>query len=68
MINGRLHENSHDPSKVQVVITKSEEGKELPLQDIDDIFLKIPPERCASPGTTSASISEVSLDLQDTFV
>ena len=55
-------------SKVQVVITKSEEGEELSLQDIDGIFLKIPPEQCASPGTTPAPISEVSVDLQDTFI
>jgi len=31
MISGRLHDNSHDPSKVQVVITKPEKGKELSL-------------------------------------
>ena len=68
MISGRLHENSHDPSKVQVVITMLEEGEELSLQDIDGIFLKIPPEQCASPGTMPAPISEVSVDLQDTFV
>ena len=40
----------------------------MSLQDIDGVFLKIPPERCASPGTTLAPISEVSVDLQHTLV
>ena len=68
MISRRLHENSHDLSKVQVVTTKSQEGEELSLQDIDNIFLKILPERCASPLSMLAPISEVSVDLHDTFV
>ena len=42
MIGGKLCENNHDPSNTQIVITQSEEGEELSLQDMDGVFLRIP--------------------------
>ena len=55
MISGRLHENNHDPSNTQVVITQSEEGEELSLQDLDGVFRRIPASECASPRTCTIS-------------
>ena len=45
MISGKLHENNHDPFNTQIVITYSEEGQELSLQDMDGVFLRIPAVR-----------------------
>ena len=39
---GKLHDNNHDPSNVQVVGTKTEGGEELSLQDMDGVFLRVP--------------------------
>ena len=33
MVCGKLRDNNHDPSNVQVVATKTEGGEELSLQD-----------------------------------
>ena len=68
MISGRLHENNRDPSNTQVVITQSEKGEELSLQDMDGVFLRIPASECASPTTLSVSSSELSVELQSTSV
>ena len=68
MISGRLHENNRDPSNTQVVITQSEKGEELSLQDMDGVFLRIPASECASPRTSSVSSSELSVELQNTSV
>ena len=68
MISGRLHENNRDPSNTQVVITQSEKGEELSLQDMDGVFLRIPASECASSRTSSVSSSELSVELQNTSV
>ena len=47
MISGRLPENNYDPSNTQVVITQSEKGEELTLQDMDGVLLRIPASECA---------------------
>ena len=67
MISGRLCENNHDPSNTQVVITQSEEGEELSLQDMNGVFLRIPAPECTS-GTPSVSSSELSVELQNVSV
>ena len=67
MISGRLCENNHDPSNTQIVITQSEEGEELSLQDMNGVFLRIPAPECTS-GTPSVSSSELSVELQDVSV
>ena len=41
MVSGKLCDIKHDPSNIQVVATKTEEEKELPLQDIDGVFLRV---------------------------
>ena len=66
MINGRLQESNHGPSYTQVVITQSEEGEELSLQDMNGVFFRIPALKCTS-AKTSTPISEVSVELQDAF-
>ena len=68
MISGRLHENNRDPSNTQVVITQSEKGEELSLQDMDGVLLRIPASECASPRASSVSSSELSVELQNTSV
>ena len=68
IISGRLHENNRDPSNTQVVITQSEKGEELSLQDMDGVFLRIPESECASPRTSSVSSSKLSVELQNTSV
>ena len=68
MISGRLHKNNHDPSYTQVVITQSEEGEELSLQDMGGVFLRIPASKCTSSRTSPAPTSEVSAELQDAFI
>ena len=68
IISGRLHENNRNPSNTQVVITQSEKGEELCLQDMDGVFLRIPASECASPRTPSVSTSELSVELQTTSV
>ena len=68
MISGRLHESNRDPSNTQVVITQSEKGEEVSLQDMDGVFLRIPASECASPRTSSVSSSELSVELQNTSV
>jgi len=67
MISGRFHESNHDPFNIQVVISKSEEGEELSLQDVGGVFLRIPAVQCTSSRTSPAPISEVSVVSQDTF-
>ena len=42
MVTGKLKELSHNPSDVQVVVTNSEEGESLSLQDVDGVFLHVP--------------------------
>jgi len=39
IITGKLQELGHNPASVQVVVTNSEEGKSLSLQDVDGVFL-----------------------------
>ena len=68
MISGRLHESNRDPSNTQVVITQSEKGEAVSLQDMDGVFLRIPASECASPRTSSVSSSELSVELQNTSV
>ena len=68
MISGTLHENNRDTSNTQVVITQSEEGEELPLQDMDGVFLRILVSGCVSPRTPSISSSELSVELKNTSV
>jgi len=41
IMSGKLHDIRHDPSNVQVVATKTEEGEELSLQDMDGEFLRV---------------------------
>ena len=64
MIGGKLCENSHDPSNTQIVITQSEEGEELSLQDMDGVFLRIPAVRSTLLRTSPSPSSEVSVELQ----
>ena len=68
MISGRLQESNHDPSYTQVVITQSEEGEELSLQDMGGVFLRIPVSKFTSSRTSPAATSEVSAELQDAAV
>ena len=42
MICGKLTKENHDPSNVQVVATKTEEGQQLCLEDLDGVFLTVP--------------------------
>jgi len=42
IVSGKLHDIKHDSSNVQVVATKTEEGEELSLQDMDGVFLRVP--------------------------
>ena len=51
MITGRLRESNHDPTNVQVVVSNSEEGEELSLQDMDGVFLRLPTPKKASLRT-----------------
>ena len=68
MISGILREDNRDPSNTQVVITQSEEGEELSLQDVGGVFLRISASGCASPRTPSVSSSELSVEPQHTSV
>ena len=40
-ITGKLQELDHNPASVQVVVTNSEEGETLSLQDVDGVFLTL---------------------------
>ena len=64
MIAGKLCENNHDPSNTQIVITQSEEGEELSLQDMNGVFLRIPAVRSSSLRASPSISSEVSVELQ----
>ncbi|MCY3927700.1 MAG: hypothetical protein OXG81_05455 [Acidobacteria bacterium] len=43
MIEGKLVENKHDKTSVQVVIAQGEEGEQLSLRDMNGTFLVTPP-------------------------
>jgi len=45
MICGKLTEENHDPSNVQVVATKTEKGQQLSLEDLNGVFLIVPVQR-----------------------
>ena len=64
MIGGKFCENNHDHSNTQIVITQSEEGEELSLQDMDGVFLRIPAVRSTSLRILPSPSSEVSVELQ----
>jgi len=42
MVCGKLCDNEHDLSNVQVAVTRTEEREELSLQDMDGVFLRVP--------------------------
>jgi len=58
IVSGKLCDIKHEPSNVQVVATKTEEGEELSLQDMDGVFLRVPVLKELSRGS-SAPGSEV---------
>ena len=43
MISGKLTDMLHDPKCVQVIVLGTEQGEELSLQDMGEIFLVVPP-------------------------
>jgi len=53
IVRGKLRDNQRDPSNVQVVATKSEEGEKLSLQDMDGEFLTVTvlKEELLAPGS-----------------
>ena len=55
MITGKLQELDHNPTSVQVVVTNSEEGESLSLQDVDGVFLQIPTSKDMLKTTTFLS-------------
>ena len=61
MVCGKLHDNNHDPSNVEVVATETEGGEELSLQDMDGMFLRVPVLKEELSGTSLAPGSEVSV-------
>ena len=61
MISGRLCESSHDPTNIQVVVTKTQEGEELSLPDMDGVFLHLPVPREASLRTSPIVDCEMSV-------
>ena len=62
MVCGRLSDNNHDPSNTQVVVTRSEEGEELSLQDIEGVFLRIPVLKSMSSSISLSPSSEVPVE------
>ena len=55
MITGKLQELDHNPTSVQVVVTNSEEGESLSLQDVDGVFLQVPTSKDMLKTTTFLS-------------
>ena len=48
IIDRKFREENSNPNDIQVIVTQSEKGEELLLQDVDGVFLKIPAKNCAS--------------------
>ena len=59
MIDGKFREENRNPTDIQVIIIQSAKGEELLLQDVDEVFLKIPAENCVSSRTSPTPSSQV---------
>ena len=61
MVCGKLCDDNNDLSNVRVVATKTEGGKELSLQDMDGVFLRVPVLKEELSGASLAPGSKVSV-------